>query len=293
MENRTLHRFAQFLTGVTFLLIIAGGLVTSTGSGLSVPDWPLSYGKFFPPMIGGIRFEHTHRVIAGIVGILTFVLTVWLLKTEKRASVRWLGVSASLLVIVQAILGGVTVIHFLPDVISILHACIAQTFFCLVAALALVASPGWNEKSPIPPAFAKPLYPLLILTTVFIYLQLIAGATVRHTGGNHGLMWHFTGAFLIFVHALLVVIKIPKQYPSVKKLVVPAISLGMLVIVQIFLGFGAFIFKILLEKAAVPRPAEVFFATAHQATGALILVTSVLLTLRYFKQFQTTNNGPC
>ncbi|MBI1976312.1 MAG: COX15/CtaA family protein [Candidatus Omnitrophica bacterium] len=287
-----LHRFTKLVVLSTFILIVAGGLVTSTGSGLSVPDWPLSYGKFFPPMIGGIRFEHTHRVIAGIVGILTLVLTIWLLKAEKRASVRWLGVSALLMVIAQGVLGGITVIRFLPDVISILHACIAQTFFCLIAALALVTSPSWNETSKVQPVFAKPLHPLLILTTVFIYLQLIAGATIRHTAGQHGLIWHFIGAFLIFVHALLVVIKIPKQYPDVKKLVLPAISLGMLVIVQIFLGFGAFIFKIMLEKAAVPRPAEVFFATAHQAAGALILVTSVLLTLRYFKQSQTANHGP-
>jgi cytochrome c oxidase assembly protein subunit 15 len=278
-----LHRFTKLVLLATFILIVAGGLVTSTGSGLSVPDWPLSYGKFFPPMIGGIRFEHTHRVIAGIVGILTLVLTAWLLKTEKRASVRWLGVSASVMVIVQAVLGGITVIHFLPDAISVLHACLAQTFFCLIAALALVTSPGWNEKPTIQPAFAKPLHPLLIMTTVFIYLQLIAGATVRHTGGNHGLIWHFAGTFLIFVHALLVILKVPRQYPEVKKLIAPAIFLGILVVVQIFLGFGVFIFKIMLEKPAVPRLAEVFFATTHQSTGALILVTSVLLTLRYFK----------
>lgn len=287
-----LHRFTKLVAFATFLLIIAGGLVTSTGSGLSVPDWPLSYGKFFPPMVGGIRFEHTHRVIAGIVGILTFVLTIWLLKIEKRASVRWLGVSASVMVIAQAVLGGITVIHFLPDAISVLHACLAQTFFCLIAALALTTSPSWNKKADVQPTFAKSLHHLLIMTTVFVYLQLITGAIVRHTAAKHGLYLHFAGAFLIFVHALLVILKVPKQYPGVKKLIAPAIFLGILVVVQISLGFGAFIFKIMIERSAVPRLAEVFFATAHQSAGALILVTSVLLTLRYFKLSQRAEHEP-
>jgi len=300
-QNRALHRFSKLVAVSTFLLIVAGGLVTSTGSGLSVPDWPLSYGRFFPPMIGGIRFEHTHRVIAGIVGILTFVLTVWLLKAEKRTSIRWLGVFALLMVIAQAVLGGITVLHYLPAPISIFHACLGQTFFALVASLALLTSQSWKDATPphpYPPpqggrvgVGVKKLQRLLILTTSLIYLQLIAGAIVRHTNGNHGLMWHFVGAFLIFVHALLVILKVPRQYPGVKKLIAPAISLGILVVVQVFLGFGAFILKIMLEKPAVPRPAEVFFATAHQAAGALILVTSVLLTLQYFKQSQRVDNG--
>src|SRR3989338_7502352 len=118
-----LHRYSQFVMFSTFLLILAGGLVTSTGSGLSVPDWPLSYGQVFPPMIGGIRFEHTHRLIAGFVGCLTLILAVSLYLKEKRTWVKWMGLAALLAVIAQAVLGGLTVIYLLPTAISVLHSC--------------------------------------------------------------------------------------------------------------------------------------------------------------------------
>lgn len=295
-----LHRFTKLVALATFILIIAGGLVTSTGSGLSVPDWPLSYGKFFPPMIGGIRFEHTHRVIAGLVGILTLFLMIALLKVEKRKSVRWLGVAAFIVVVTQAVLGGITVIHLLPTAVSVIHACLGQTFFTLVVSLVLLTAPSWKNI----PTLAQPPHPnpphqggrgwegvkdisslrrLLIFTTALIYLQLIAGAIVRHTAAKHGLYLHFAGAFLVFVHALLTLLKISKHHGSEKILARPALFLGILVLVQIFLGFGAFIFKVTLEKTAMPRPEEVFFATAHQAAGALILAASLFLTLWYFK----------
>ena len=278
-----LHRYTKFVAVVTFLLIIAGGLVTSTGSGLSVPDWPLSYGKFFPPMIGGIRFEHTHRVIAGFVGILTLILMITLFNVEKRKSVRWLGVAAFIAVIAQAILGGVTVIHFLPTAVSVIHACLAQTFFSIMTALAVVTSPAWKKEQPRRTVASKPLHRLLIFTVAFIYLQLIAGAIVRHTAAKHGLYLHFAGAFLVMVHALLVFLKMSKTHSNDKILIRPVLFFGFLVLVQIFLGFGAFIFKVMIERAPLPRAEEIFFATAHQAAGALILAVSVLLTLWYFK----------
>ena len=278
-----LHRFTQFVALATFVLIIAGGLVTSTGSGLSVPDWPLSYGKFFPPMIGGIRFEHTHRVIAGFVGLLTLILMVWLLRKEKRKTVRWMGIAAFMAVLAQSILGGISVIHLLPTAVSVIHACLAQTFFCLIATIAAVTSPEWEKEQPRRIIAFKPLHRLLIFTVAFIYLQLIAGSIVRHTAAKHGLYLHFVGAFLVLVHALLVFLKMSKAHGNDKILARSSLFLGLLVLVQIFLGFGAFIFKVMIKKTVMPRSEEVFFATAHQATGALILATSVLLTLWYFK----------
>src|SRR3990167_35751 len=140
MNSNGLNQYSRFVTFATFLLIVAGGLVTSTGSGLSVPDWPLSYGQLFPPMVGGIRFEHTHRVIAGIVGFLTLLLAIAVFLVEKRKWVHWLGLTALLAVVAQAILGGITVIYLLPTAASVIHACLAQTFFSLLASLCLVTS---------------------------------------------------------------------------------------------------------------------------------------------------------
>ena len=131
-----LHRYAKLVAASTVLLIAAGGMVTSTGSGLSVPDWPNSYGYFmfsFPldKMVGGICYEHGHRMIASTVGFLTIILAAWTWRVEPRRWVRWLGVAALGAVILQGLLGGLTVLFFLPAPISIGHAGLAQLFFCI------------------------------------------------------------------------------------------------------------------------------------------------------------------
>lgn len=289
-----LHRFTKLVVFSTFLLIIAGGLVTSTNSGLAVPDWPLSYGQLLPPMIGGIRFEHTHRVIAGAVLILTLILMIWLLRREKRKWVRWLGVAAFLAVIAQALLGGMTVLFLLPAPVSIFHACLAQTFFCLTVILAQVTSPSFTPLPYPPPQGGRvgvgvdknlsSLRRLLIITTCFIYFQLITGAALRHTSGRLALILHLAGAFLVILHALLVTKKISIHFGAQKELLHPAVFLGILVIVQIFLGLGALTFTQILGPSTLPRTSEVFFTTAHQASGALILATSLALTVLSFKK---------
>src|SRR6185295_17208976 len=144
-----LHRFATFVAGCTVLLVLAGSLVTSTDSGLSVPDWPTTYGSnmfTFPPSkwVGGIFYEHGHRLIASGVGFLTIILTAWLWLTESRRWVRWLGVVALAAVITQGILGGLTVLFFLPAAISTAHAGLAEIFFCLVVSIALFTAPSWR-----------------------------------------------------------------------------------------------------------------------------------------------------
>ena len=125
---RWLRRFTKFVAGSTLFLIFAGAMVTSTGSGLAVPDWPLSYGMFFPPMVGGIFYEHGHRMIASAVGFLTIIQAVWLQMREPRKFVRILGWTALAAVIVQGILGGLTVIFLLPTAVSVSHAALAEIF---------------------------------------------------------------------------------------------------------------------------------------------------------------------
>src|SRR4029453_11339574 len=148
-----LHRFATFVAGCTVLLVLAGSLVTSTESGLSVPDWPTtySYNMFtFPPSkwVGGILYEHGHRLIASSVGFLTIVLAAWLWLADSRAWVKKLGLIALGTVILQGVLGGITVLWFLPPAVSTAHAALAEIFFCLVVAVALFTSPGWRGPRP-------------------------------------------------------------------------------------------------------------------------------------------------
>ena len=141
--NHAHHRFAVFTACVTFLLIIAGALVTSNDAGLSVPDWPTSFGSLYkiPHLVGGVRFEHTHRMIAQFVGFLTIILAVWTWRADHRRWMKYLGVTALGLVIAQGVLGGLTVLFYLPPAISSAHAALAQTFFCVAVLIADILRP--------------------------------------------------------------------------------------------------------------------------------------------------------
>ena len=179
------HRFAVLTAGATLVLIFVGALVTSTGSGLAVPDWPLSFGQVFPPMVGGVLFEHGHRLVAALVGLLTVTLMVLLTHWESRLWVRWLARGAVLAVVLQGTLGGLTVLWRLPLVVSVTHACLAQAFLCLVITLAVCTAPSW-QATPAGRAEQQqpPLWVLAAITAGMVYLQLILGALMRHMGAG-------------------------------------------------------------------------------------------------------------
>jgi heme a synthase len=293
-----LHRFALFTACSTAFLIFVGGLVTSTASGLSVPDWPTTYGWnmfTFPysKWVGGIFYEHSHRLVASFVGFLTVVLTIWLWAREERAWVRWLGAAALGTVILQGVLGGLTVIFLLPAWISTLHACLAQTFFCLVIALAVITSPGWKRGLPLIKTRAEsvPVQTLCAVTTAAVYLQLILGALMRHTDAglaipdfplslghiippfsSNKIIIHFAhrvGAVLVTAMIVWTCSRIVRSYSRYRLLFRPAVAMASLLGVQLTLGA----LTIWTAKAVLPT-------TAHVLTGALILGTSFLLTLR-------------
>jgi len=205
-STKWLHRFAWFTAIATLFLICSGGMVTSKGVGLAVPDWPTTFGynMFLFPVsqwVGGIFFEHTHRLIASTVGFLTIILAVWLWRGENRRWLRNLGFAALGLVILQGVLGGLRV-TLLKDEIGIFHACLAQMFFGLLIVITLATSQLWRRlamvgtarcavrepfealptsvRTPPPSVAAKTLARVAIVTTVVIYVQLGLGATMRH-----------------------------------------------------------------------------------------------------------------
>ncbi len=177
----TRHQFAKLTVAMTLILLAAGGLVTSTDSGLSVPDWPLSYGTMFPPMVGGIRYEHTHRLIAALVGLMVGTLAVWTWRADARRWVRWLAGGAFAAVLTQAVLGGLTVLWVLPAPISIAHACLGQLILSGLACVALVTSPawarvgGWGAGAPL-------IRRRGLQAMAALFIQLVLGAVIRHTG---------------------------------------------------------------------------------------------------------------
>ena len=262
----------------TFLLLFAGGLVTSTDSGLAVPDWPLSYGSFFPPMVGGIRFEHTHRLIASTVGLLTLILTFWIGKTEKRTWIRRLAIASLGAVVLQGIFGGLTVLFLLPVPISVAHACLGPLFFCLVTVLATVTSPSWETKGM--PRFCssaeiKNFHRLSLATTLFFFFQMILGAILRHTA--KGVWPHLLTAIPVFILTSRLVTQAVSHFADKKEIVRLALFLGALVVTQFFLGVGAFVFTRVPE---IPHGlGQVIFPTFHQTLGAVILTMGVLLCL--------------
>jgi cytochrome c oxidase assembly protein subunit 15 len=177
-----LRRFTKFVACSTLFLIFAGAMVTSTGSGLAVPDWPLSYGMVMPPMVGGIFYEHGHRMIAATVGLLTVIQAVWLQLREPKRVARILGWCSVGAVIAQGILGGVTVLLLLPHSVSIAHAGLAEIFFCLNTSIAFFTSTWFRASRALEKGDAPiGLTSLLVLVT---YAQILIGATMRHLGAG-------------------------------------------------------------------------------------------------------------
>jgi len=295
-----LHLYARFVCAATLLLIVAGGMVTSTGAGLAVPDWPNTYGYFmfaFPlsKMVGGIFYEHGHRMIASTVGLLTIGLTVWLWRAEPRRWIRRLGVAALAAVILQGLLGGITVLYFLPTPISVSHAGLAQFFFCLTVCLALFTSAGWHRSGALDTHESvihdSTLLALATALPLLVYTQILIGATMRHTGAGLAIPafplafgrlvppeWSFAiavhflhrvGAAVTALLTLATVGHLLAHHPARRDLVWPAWLLGLLVLIQIGLGG----WTVLSGRAPVIN-------TAHVATGAMVLGTALVLGLR-------------
>ena len=179
-----LSRFAKATAAATFLLLMAGASVTSTGSGLAVPDWPLSYGKLFPRMTGGVLFEHGHRMIAGVVAVAMLVLCVWAWRAEPRPWARRIAYVAFALVVFQAVLGGLTVLLLLPPAISVAHAGTAMLVFALVVSFAVVTSRAWVAAPPGVSPKASRLAPWTALAAGLVYAQILIGAVMRHMGAG-------------------------------------------------------------------------------------------------------------
>ena len=287
-NNRALHLFCVLLAVCTFILIIAGGLVTSNDAGLSVPDWPLSYGQWMPQMVGGIFYEHGHRMIAATVGMLTVVLACWLFLVGADRGLKRLGLFALVAVVLQGVLGGLTVLLELPVAVSVLHAMLAQGFFCIVISLALFTSRSW------PPAWAdvstpaQPRFRTARLLTLALFVQLLLGAVLRHSGTLDGvkatrvdflaLAGHLAGALL--VAGLIVAVGLPILKTASTDLTarLSSLLLGLLV-VQLGLGVGALLVRLQAGDRIQPMPVDVGVTTAHVSVGALMLAASLILTL--------------
>jgi cytochrome c oxidase assembly protein subunit 15 len=272
--SQGLRAYSRVTAVTAFFLLLAGGLVTSTGSSLSVPDWPLSFGTLFPPMLGGVVFEHGHRLLAGTVAIMTFCLTLWCYRSEPRLWVRRVATFAAGAIVAQALLGGLTVLLRLPPIVSISHACLAQAVFC---ALLVIAQAGttWFEKE------ARPLAGMSwtpgAWAVAAVYAQLIFGAVIRHTGQH--VPFHLIGAAV----AAVALLNLLPRGLGASALTGPSALLGLLLPCQIGLGVLSYRAKFSPDFLfAFDRTA--LLTTAHLGMGAAILGTTVIWTLRAWRQ---------
>ena len=359
MYRPWLHRLAVLTAVTTFVLICMGGLVTSTDSGMAVPDWPTTFGynMFLYPLsktvsgflfnidlnlqtdldnlnlsvklrqalkkngisvsenviiatetqgsrwtladrenertytliksgerldvyVHGVLYEHSHRLIGSVVGFLTIGLMVSLWAKDGRKWMKWLGVIALVAVIAQGVMGGLRVTN-LSRVLAIIHACFAQAFFALIASVALFTSCSWLQKSAkIETTEVSRLRNLSLITLGLIYIQFIFGAVLRHTGNR--LDAHLLFAGLVTIHIFLLLRRILKSHPENLSFVPHILLLSGLLVVQLALGFGAYLAEFTAFGAGVPPVAGVIITTAHVAIGALMLVVSVILTLNIF-----------
>jgi cytochrome c oxidase assembly protein subunit 15 len=279
------HRFALATAVATFPLLFVGGLVTSMGAGLAVPDWPTTFGynMFLYPwskMVGGIFYEHSHRLIGSAVGFLTVLLAATLWYKESRQWLRRLGMVALGAVIVQGILGGLRVV-LLQQTLAIIHACFAQAFFALTASLVLFTSAEWRRQPEKKiTADAGRVQCLGLLTLGFLYLQLVLGAILRHT--SEGADLHLAGAILTTIQVLLLTARVRRHHTDLPALVRSATILRNLLVLQLGLGSGTYLAKF-TEWGAFLNPFLIILATSHVVVGALMLVTCVFFTLRAYR----------
>lgn len=274
--SKWLHRYAVALAVCTLLLVVAGASVTSNQAGLSVPDWPLSYGQVMPQMTGGVLFEHGHRMVATFVGMLTIGLAIWLAVAERRKWMKALGWIALGAVIVQGLLGGLTVLLLLPPAVSVSHACLAQLFFSTTVAIAVFTSRSWQDGPELVQDYGTPsLRSLAVLVPALLLLQVALGAAFRH--GAMTVMAHIVGAMVVTPVVLIVCAFVLHQFPEHRALRPAAIALLAITGAQVALGIGAYLTRSNADKNPL---AMVIVTVAHVATGALTLASSVVLAIQ-------------
>jgi heme a synthase len=278
----SVHRFAVFVVCWTILLLIAGALVTSNEAALSVPDWPLSYGTLTPPMVGGIRYEHSHRVIAGVLGLLSIVLAVWVWAKDERRWLRWFSVLAVAGIAAQALLGGEVVRQLLHYWLPVAHACFAQIVFAALLSIAVFTSRWWISNQPqVEDSGSPSIHSLAIANAVVIYLQVILGAGFRH---KEIPVWpHMAGALIVLGMVIWLAAVLRRRFEKSAIISKTRILLHAILGTQLLLGLGAYWSRLTTADAPQPMPLMVTLTVLHTVVGAILFGVSVLIVLLCYR----------
>jgi cytochrome c oxidase assembly protein subunit 15 len=279
----SVHKFAIFVVCWTILLLIAGALVTSNDAALSVPDWPLSYGTFTPPMVGGIRFEHSHRLIAGGLGLLSIALAVLVWKKDERRWLRWFSVIAVAGIAAQAVLGGEVVIKLLHYWLPVIHACFAQIVFAALLSIAVFTSRWWISDQPQMEDTGSPsIHSLAIANAAVIYFQVILGAGFRH---KEIPVWpHMAGALIVLGMVIWLAAVLRRRFEKSAAISKTRILLHAILGTQLLLGLGAYWSRLTtVVDAPQPMPLMVTLTVLHTVVGAILFGVSILIVLLCYR----------
>ena len=269
-----------------------------------MPDWPTTQGSLWkiPPLIGGVKYEHIHRMIAEFVGLLTIIVAIWTWIVDKRRWMRGLTIGGVLGVIFQGILGGLTVLNLLPPPISVAHAVVGQTMFCVLAAIAVFTGKSWLQEptEKISKQESRPLLRHLWMLLGFIYLQLILGAAFRHVWTKLGpvgaerwpakkiihmfLYPHILNALIVAGLIVYVGMWVLTRYRNMPQLRRPAHLLTILLVVQLLLGFAAYVTRVVYGIDELqPTFGLVATTVSHIGVGALILAFTIILIIQVYR----------
>jgi len=288
----SLHRFTVAAAACALAQITVGALVTSKEAGLSIPDWPLAYGRLVPQLQGGIVYEFAHRILAVVVALLTWVLAVWLWRSDSRMWVRPLGFFALGGIFLQICLGGMAVLMLLPPAISSLHASLAQILFALLCVLAVITSEAWTgrtmptgEARDASPRSASPrsasLRPLAAILPALTLLQIALGAAARHKA--IGYIWHIADAALVSGVILWATVRVFLHHAANLSLRRSALILISLLMAQIFLGIAAYMSRLATADAIQPQAVMVFFTALHVIAGALMFAATTIFAVEAWR----------
>ncbi|MGB2621472.1 MAG: COX15/CtaA family protein [Candidatus Acidiferrum sp.] len=273
------HRLAVFTVLWTVLLLIAGALVTSNEAALSVLDWPKSHGVWIPsPLTGGDIYEYSHRVVAGVLGVLTLLLTILIWVKEERRWLRWFALIAMGGIVAQAILGGEVVIRLLHYWLPVMHACFAQIMFGALLSIAVFTSKWWvADHPPLEDRGSMSIHSLVLLNAIVIFFQVFLGAGFRH---NDIPIWpHAAGSLVVLGMIIWTGAVLRKRFEKSHELTVMRILLHSFFGVQFLLGIGAYWSRLVSAEAPRPPHVEVALTVIHTVFGALLFAVAILTIL--------------